>query len=127
MYDYELGIVIMFYCSVLKTHFQRIWCSQSQTQVEILKNSTPITDCINTNIAILIPPEAKKLCLFTAFSVFTTENHAFLKGFACKNLKKFPPPVRKTIGQNTLLGPNFHICIPDLRADERAGDAEHTK
>ena len=51
----------------------------------------------------------------------------FLKGFACKNLKKFPPPVGKTIDQNTLLGPNFNIRIPDLRADERAGGAEHTK
>ena len=75
----------------------------------------------NTNTA-----GGEKLCL-RAFSVFTTENHAFLKGFACNNLKKFPPPVGKTIDQNTLLGPNFHICIPDLRADERAGDAEHTK
>ena len=77
---------------------------------------------INTNTA-----GGEKIMSFYARFPFLQLKITRSKGFACKNLKKFPPPAGKNIDQNTLLGPNFHICIPDLRADERAGDAEHTK
>ena len=43
-----------------------------------------------------LPPEAENFCTFrTYFIVFTTKNDAFLKGFANKNPKKFPPPASK--------------------------------